>query len=479
MMWRGTWVLVVVLLAGCTKKNEQKYCTEQTCTTPDFPFCDVTGFASGEAGTCIAVSCTPGEFGECRGDQEVRCNPAGTNYDVVQCERGCDASADGCRLCDPNETACTNGRVATCDAGGTVVSSFACALGCFEDQPRCRQLNPSNGLGAYLDMVETPPDIDLKNAFINTRAGTIEELPSGPLLNVPSFLVPAAAGGAPIRVFVAGNVRIADAQVGTNEAANVPGPAFALVARGDIDIVGTLRVGGHAGFVAFQGCSGGHGRLRPNCTYSGAGGGGGGFGTPGAKGGDVINNSAPGGFAGATSGSPTLVPLRGGCPGGGTTDEQGNPPSDYSTPGGGAVQLGSLTKIEIAGTVDVRGAHGYVDYLQPAGWEVDGGGAGGAILLEAPVVELGPDAKLLATGGSGGSCPMVMNCGVGGQGASATTLPVVGADVSCPADQTTATGGGGGGGLGRLRVNTHDGIYTKSNTTVEDANASSGVVQTR
>ncbi|HEY5921082.1 MAG TPA: hypothetical protein VIV11_05395, partial [Kofleriaceae bacterium] len=87
MVWSR--VFALVLLVSCTKPNEAKQCMDGTCTTPDFPFCDETGFVSDEPGTCIAVTCTADAFGECRGDAEVRCNDEGTNYDVVQCERGC------------------------------------------------------------------------------------------------------------------------------------------------------------------------------------------------------------------------------------------------------------------------------------------------------------------------------------------------------------------------------------------------------
>src|SRR5690606_15012469 len=120
---------------------------------------------------CVAVSCVAGSFAECRDDYEVRCNDAGTNYEVLGCELGCDEAADGCHLCKPNETACTNGKVATCDENGVVTSVTECPLGCFESEPRCRDIAPSNGLAAYFDMVATPPDIEIADGIINVDTG--------------------------------------------------------------------------------------------------------------------------------------------------------------------------------------------------------------------------------------------------------------------------------------------------------------------
>jgi hypothetical protein len=41
------------------------------------------------------------------------------------------------------------------------------------------------------------------------------------------------------------------------------------------------------------------------------------------------------------------------------------------------------------------------------------------------------------------------------------------------------TAGGGGGGLGRIRINTKDGTYTKANTTIEAGSVSTSVLSTR
>lgn len=42
------------------------------------------------------------EFIECEGDRAVLCNAQGTNYDVVECQLGCDAATMSCRNCETN-----------------------------------------------------------------------------------------------------------------------------------------------------------------------------------------------------------------------------------------------------------------------------------------------------------------------------------------------------------------------------------------
>ncbi|MBS1121430.1 MAG: hypothetical protein H6Q90_3658, partial [Deltaproteobacteria bacterium] len=96
----------MVMAAGCTRPNPLS-CADGLCSDPGFPFCDEDGSFGDTIQTCIAVDCTPMEFATCRGDLAITCNAAGDDFDLVQCQRGCDAAGGGCRLCDPNETACT------------------------------------------------------------------------------------------------------------------------------------------------------------------------------------------------------------------------------------------------------------------------------------------------------------------------------------------------------------------------------------
>lgn len=448
-----------------------------TCTSPDYPFCDVTGFVTGEPGICVAVSCTPNEFAECRGDTEVRCNDDGTNYDVLGCELGCDGAAGGCRLCNPNETACTNGKVATCDANGVATSVTECPLGCFESEPRCRDIAPSNGLGAYFDMVAMPPDIEIADGVINVDTGEVRLEPSGTSLPIPNFLIPASTGGVPIRVFVANRAVIQRLTIRTVSGL---GPAFALLASRDLMITGSVTVEAGVGQSSYADCGGADGYYGQWCGDATSAGGGGANATNGGSGGSIPSFYS-GGNGGIAAGSSTLTPLKGGCPGGGVVGPQGSESVDGR--GGGAAQFCSRTSIVIEGVVSVRGESGGLDrFTQSLGLLVNGGGAGGSLLLEAPKVELGSNARLLAFGGDGaaGCSVATQHCGLGGLGAHVGTAATSGGDASCEGSvEVVKSTGGGGGGLGRVRINTKDATYVKSSSTIEDAALTTGELSTR
>src|SRR5689334_15490959 len=113
-------VVCLILVAACTKKNPSASCTDGVCSDPNFPFCDVDGVIGGEPNSCIAVSCTTGEFGACDGDNVLTCNAAGNGYDTNPCGTGCSADQMGCAGCTPNTTRCVGSSVETCDANGKV-----------------------------------------------------------------------------------------------------------------------------------------------------------------------------------------------------------------------------------------------------------------------------------------------------------------------------------------------------------------------
>jgi len=98
-------LLVSLVLVGCTTPNPRS-CKDGLCTDQRFPFCDVDGSLAGTPEACIEVSCTPGEFVACRADTALRCNGTGNDYDLLQCERGCD-DVSGCRGCTTDDQ-CTN-----------------------------------------------------------------------------------------------------------------------------------------------------------------------------------------------------------------------------------------------------------------------------------------------------------------------------------------------------------------------------------
>jgi hypothetical protein len=494
------WALLC--LVGCTKKNPAAVCHDGTCIDPAYPYCDVDGTVGGEPGTCIAVSCSPNQFAACRGtDTALQCNASGGNYDVVQCPLGCDKAAGGCRLCQPGQTVCTNGVTQTCDASGAIVSSQSCPLGCFEDQPRCRDIDPSNGLAMYLDMVTDPPDVNLSGmaySVIDTMAGTITSGDSNVPLTVPTFLKSAPAGGVDVRVFIVRKLHIdGTAQVYGTLTNALSGPALAIVATGDISIDGNLIVNGSAGTSLDTSCAGGKGfesddGMRGITVASG----GGGFATPGAAGGFVTGGPRNPGPGGGACGNASLIPLRGGGPAGGIDDDNGEV-SHFGAPGGGAVQLSSRTKITVSGIVASDGGSGF-DRAGAYGVAIYGGGSGGAILLEAPQVVLGAAGALYVRGmagqangpgfevaydgnpipgapcsaGAGGAC------GAGGAGASPGFSSQPGSGAIDNGAQVVSSGGGGGG-FGRIRINSPDATYTKSNSTIEAGSLTTGTLLTR
>ena len=266
--------------------------------------------------------------------------------------------------------------------------------------------------------------------------------------------------------------------------------AVAFVATGDIMINARLQLGRGMGAFNAPGCTAGSGRYldEPNGLASAiAGGGGGAFATAGGKGGDVTGKVV-GGLGGSVSGTPNLVPLRGGCWGAGQK-LRGAGGLDFTpvTPGGGAIQLVSKTRINILGVIDADGQTGEFDQLTNDGAGFYGGGAGGGILLEAPIVSLGDQAALLARGGGGGAGPSIEDVdsmlplpglGGGGDGAAPGFDAEAGGDVAYNTN-VAVSGGGGGGGMGRIRVNTMDGTFEQAPSTIVAGSLTTGTVQTR
>jgi hypothetical protein len=202
----------------------------------------------------------------------------------------------------------------------------------------------------------------------------------------------------------------------------------------------------------------------PSGMVSGGNGGGGAGGSFGSKGGSGANGGAAAGGPANAAASTPVNKLRGGCPGGsgaGTTVAGGN--------GGGAVLMIAKTKIQIDGTLTVSGAGGLGGKSAKGGG--GGGGSGGMIVLHAPMVSIGDNARLIANGGGGGGGAGAMDDGVSGDDATmlgtaaagggtngpGTTAGGAGAfkatDAVTPANAGGGGGGaGGGGGVGVIRV---------------------------
>jgi len=207
-------------------------------------------------------------------------------------------------------------------------------------------VQPSNGLDIYLDMTATAPDVILSSGATIDTDTTIIRDSDGTVITVPTALLVAPPNGVDVRVFMVGSLTIEDVTV-TGSA------ALAIVANADIVLRGRLDVAAEeitdapGAMQDDPGCKGETGVAEATTGQPGSGGGG--FATAGGKGGDVINKSGAAG--GGVSGTETLIPLRGGCRGGGAGNQ---------TEGGagGALQLVSRTSIliETDAWIDAGGA---------------------------------------------------------------------------------------------------------------------------
>jgi hypothetical protein len=460
--------VVGALAFGCTKANPAASCADGTCSDPAFPFCDAVGVVSGTPNACVAYSCTPGAVDRCEGSSALICNATATGFDTQTCTYGCDG-AGGCVACLANQTTCVAGTLSVCDGNGVVSSSTACAVGCSSDATRCATLVPSNDLAAQLAMVANPPDIDLENGGLDVTTGmfTPTDPSDGSAYPVAMIFVDAAAGGQLMEVIVAHKLTLNNVGVGFSSETR-PNVALAAIATSDVEIDGTLTIG-LIGIDFDEQCIGEDPTSGSDHGFTDTiGGGGGGFGTIGGDGGAI--GGGHGGTGGAISGNETLIPLRGGCDGGNIAQR-----GTRHSFGGGALQLTSLTSIEVRGIVNA-------DASLPAAGVGAGGGTGGAILLEGPSVILDANASLLARGAGGtagdgtdgvpqqdalsvpgGICKTdtdQVTCSAGGAGASPTVAAPNAAEFDGVTGIANVSTGGGGGGLGRIRINTADGTFT-------------------
>lgn len=364
------------------------------------------------------------------------------------------------QICAANQALrCDASSLLRCNGEGTAEVSESCPLGCSTTELRCNDVDPSNGLAPYLDLTTGEPELDLGMvATINTDDGTII-VDNKPIV-VKSTVVSQTSAPS-VRVFIVHSLTAAKVTItGSN--------ALAVVSNGDLSISGVFAASAHGsvrGAGAFNDgtCRGGASAILVGDPTGEAvsGAGGGGFGFAGGKGGSatITNGTATGGAGGTSTGNPTLVPLRGGCDSGayvGTTT---------SGAGGGAIQLVSRTRIAITGVVAANGS------------SFVGGGSGGGILLEAPVVDVSGNA--VANGGAGsGGCLLPQP----GEDGRLDAVPAAGG-IACNVDGSNGGDGGagnlgarngdnineastggsiafaghGGGGVGRIRVNTAPG----------------------
>lgn len=402
-------------------------------------------------------------------------------------------SGMGPKMC--TRTACTGGVLDVCGGSGMVERTEQCALGCFADGSRCNQLVASNGLGPSLDQAEQHGAVTLPaGSVVDTDTGAVTS--AGTPLAVASATV-AQPGGAMLRVFLAKSWALNDVRI----RGALP---VAFVSTGEIKVQGVMDgsadadTNGPGARICGSGSGGGGAPVGPHFEprfadnsggypkflWASNGFGGGGFGTTGGVGG-VATVGFETGTAGQVVGNAELVPLRGGCEGGGTMPQNRGA-------GGGAIQLVSSQAVHLVaggassnGVLHVGGGRGVAGFLgadtspspvPPYG--PGGGGSGGGILIEAPSVVLDDGTALLASGGGaggygacnpgpdgvdaapsaatsqGGACPAGTRPSAAGGGGAITGVGATGANA------TGGSAGSGGGGLGRIRINTADGRYS-------------------
>jgi hypothetical protein len=304
--------------------------------------------------------------------------------------------------------------------------------------------------------------LSLAYATIDTETGVVTD-GNGPIAVTTKIMLEET--DKPVRVITAMGLTVAP---GTRTTVTGAYPLVFIV-TGSVDIAGNLELsaqGGTPGAGARKAAECGDlaGKQGTGQQVGASGCGGGGLGTVGGRGGQTP--TFVGGTGGAVDPSDTLVPLRGGCPGGAVMGGNNN------GAGGGAIQISAAFDVDVPGVLTVSGGGG-ASFTSP--WLGLGGGAGGGILLEAGrkikitgdvtangggggggtgsgLFGVGQDgSKTSATPALGGTCS---GCQKGGSGAAGSTAAGNGADS--PDDSHYGGGGGGGAGLIWLRSTTVD-----------------------
>lgn len=311
--------LSVVLLLGACKVYDPLYCDEsRPCKDAARPFCDIAGAfpaSDGIGNTCIAdpglptpdggaavqldggsdALCEAGQFIQCRESNAEYCNEQGTGSVVVECPAGC-SDQMGCS-CTPGASVCRDEQTIVCNEDGEVEQVDLCPMGCDAAGARCNDLDPSNALASYLDMSGGTNDVILQDgARIDTDTGEIFDGDGTPIAIV-SDLVPAPAGGVPVRVLMVNAIDFGSVVVEGDA-------AMAVVSNGDIVVRGLLQVvGGSLPAEIDPTC---HGLGGGACFGGGGGGGVGGRGGSGGSGRTKEGDSMAGGRSGGTSGTIDL-----------------------------------------------------------------------------------------------------------------------------------------------------------------------------
>lgn len=408
--------------AACTKANPVS-CLDGHCSDPALPFCDVDGTLSGTAGTCVAVSCTPGEFLECREDRALSCSTSGDTYDMLACKYGCGDDAAGCLPCPLTPKECAP----------QIIPKYLPEI--------CN--NPASAAALTIGAATTLNTSD--DASCN--GGVVAQT------NAPDICV----------------LRYDTVTIERNHTLTVTGSrALAIVADGQLLVDGVLDLSanGHQ-----NGPGGGF-------LQSGLAGGGAGFKTAGANGGTATLDGGANNGGAATENPALHTELAGG-----TSTPQGLFSDSSSGGAGGAATLISCRgAVSILGVVDAGGGGGsgafYSTFFTAL---AGGGGSGGHVVLQGMTVMVtgqvyangggggggagtsrqmggpGGDGSRSATSASAGGTSTTGG-GNGGQGGTATSLPTVGKMPSATDVYALSTSGGGGASVGFFQTYTPSGV---------------------
>jgi hypothetical protein len=448
-MLLGRRVLFLFLVFGCTKANPSATCPDGTCTDPDFPYCDTDGSIGGIPNECVAVSCTPGEIKECRGDAAFACSAAGNGYGLQSCDLGCsDNPTSHCKYLQPKYLP------DVCDAAATVPTLSISSTGMLD------------------------PNLDT-----SCTGGVVSQ------------------GGTDLCVVRAGTIAVTSAAVltvvGTSD---MHGRAIALVADQELSIDGTIDVGAHKGINGPGGgtfSSGGSPQIiQPNTTVGGGGAGGATTGASGATG-NISAGGADGG--GANAGMVAMNPaLLASFVGGASSGALGATDTSFGGGGGALLLVSCNGSVDLTGTINAGGGGGDGGYIILLPIPPHGGGAGGNVVIQGKSVSV--TGQVFANGGGGGGGWMGSTLGAAGEdGSRSDTAPAAGGDLlngsgiggrggfvgNVPAIGTHPTGtdagpGAGGGSVGFLQIYMPMGSTpTVTPSHVSPAFQPNGVVETR
>lgn len=374
----------------------------------------------------------------------------------LQCVRASDCMTDQIccgtssltSTCESKASGCPSGSVqvctttAECVAAGTTCRSYEGGIS------GCLSGTAGSADGGRADLGFTPSNFDPHTVGgtgidWSSASDTTDDLP-GPVATIS--MNDANATKADLYV-------VKSWVVNSTSTVTISGMRPAIVAvLTTVDIQGTVTV--TAG--GFQwGSAPGPGAGTPGPNASGGGGG-----SYCGVGGMGALMTPPFPIGGTTYGTPSLTPLLGGSAG------QGN--CGHSGDGGGAVQ------IVAGGSISVR-QYASINAGGFGGACATAGGSGGAILLEAPTVQI---AGSIAANGGSGSTPIAA-----GADATANAKPAIGGSTGDDAGLSRGGNGsagmvinggngvygsdgnsGGGGGAGRIRINTKTGSSTIATT---------------